>query len=301
MNHAIRRPLLRVLALGAFLCAMASTAHAQFETTISLNKGTYLTLETVEATVNISNRSGADVVMGGPNGMAWLSFEVNNPQGQRVPAVRFRGDETLVFKSGASISKTIKLSDYHSFSDYGIYSITAAVYHPPSQQYFASNRVRANFTDSKPFWGPNFPFGVPMGLPGAGQIRHYELSVVRDTQHTYLYVRLIDEKTKLKLSTFALGTCIMVTDPQVSLDRDNMLHVLFMTKPHIYIHAHVDTQGHLVKTALYKEEATNRPQLVVGADQTVGVQGGSVYDPAAEAARLAPVKGRSIREKPPGL
>jgi hypothetical protein len=301
MNHAIRRPLLRLLALCAVLCALGSTAHAQFETTVKLNKSTYLTHESVEATVNISNRSGSDVVMGGPNGMAWLSFEVNNPQGQRVPALRFRGDETLVFKAGASIAKTIKLSDYHSFSDYGIYSVTAAVYHPPSQQYFASNRARASFTEVKPFWGPAFPFGVPMGLPGAGQIRHYELSVLRDTEHTYLYVRLVDEKTKLRLATFSLGTCIMVTDPQISLDRNNMLHVLFMTKPHLHVHATVDTQGNLVKTAAYKEEGANRPQLVVAPDQTVGVQGGSIYDAVAEAARLAPVKGRSIREKPPGL
>jgi hypothetical protein len=301
MIPAIRRPFLRALALCAVLCALGASAHAQFLTEVKLNKGTYLTYEAVEVTVTIANRSGADVVMGGPNGQAWLIFEVTDPAGNRVPALRLRTDETLVFKAGANISRKIFVSDYHSFSEYGIYSITAGVYHPPSQQYFSSNRARATFTDTRPFWGKDKPFGVPLGLPGAGQIRHYELSVLRDTEHTHLYVRLIDDKTGLKIATFSLGTCIMISDPQIALDRDNMLHVLFMTLPHTYAHTTVDTQGRVIKTTYHKEIKTDRPQLVVAGNQSIGVQGGVVFDPAAAAAAAAPVKGRSIGAKPPGL
>lgn len=301
MNSAIRRPLLRALTLGAVLWTLGSTAHAQFMTNVALNKDTFLTYEAVEATVTISNRSGADVVMGGPNGQAWLVFDVVDPAGNRVPSLRVRSDETLVFKAGANISRKILVSDLNSFSEYGVYSITASVYHPPSQQYFSSNRARATFTDTKPFWGKENPFGVPLGLPGAGQIRHYELSVLRDTEHTHLYVRLVDDKTGLKLATFSLGTCIMVTDPQITLDSNNMLHVLFMAVPQTYAHVTIDTQGQVVKRLYFREVKGNRPQLFVQEDQSIGVQGGEPYDPVAAAAGAGAPKGRSIGTKPPGL
>lgn len=302
MTPALPSPLRVLLALCLISCACAPAVHAQFMTNITLNKSTYLTHEAVEATVTIENRSGADVVMGGPNGQAWLIFDVTDPTGNRVPSLRIRSDEVMVFKTGASIKRTILVSDYHAFSEYGSYSITASIYHPPSQQYFSSNRARAMFTDAKPFWGRDNPFGVPLGLPGAGQIRHYELSVLRDTERTYLYVRLIDDRTGLKLATFSLGTCIMVADPQITLDSNNMLHVLFMAAPHIYAHVTIDTQGRLVKRQYHREIKTDRPQLVVQTDKSIGVQGGTPYDPvAAAAADAAGAKGRSIGAKPPGL
>lgn len=303
MKSVLHRPILPVLALcAAVFCALGTTARAQFMTNVTLNKSTYLTYEAVEATVTISNRSGGDVVMGGPNGQAWLVFEVIDPNGDRVPQLRVPSDDTIVFKSGTSISRKILVSDYHTFSEYGSYSISASVYHPPSQQYFSSNRARATFTDTRPFWGKDNPFGVPLGLPGAGQIRHYELSILRDTERTYLYVRLLDDKTGIKLATFSLGICIMVADPQILLDSNNMLHVLFMAAPQIYAHVIIDTQGRLAKRLYYREIKTNRPQLTVQPDQSIVIQGGEPYDPVAAAAggSEAP-KGRSIGAKPPGL
>src|SRR6187549_2399529 len=188
MNLTIRKPLLHGLLLCLVLIAWSSVARAQFGTNVTLNKSTYLTNEAVEATVTISNRSGSDVVMGGPNGQAWLAFEVTDPSGNRVPSLRLRTDETLVFKAGTDIKRTVLLSDYHTFSEYGTYGVTAAVYHPPTQQYYSSNRAHAKFTDTKPFWEQSY--GVPLGQAGAGQIRRYTLSVLRDPGRTYLYVRV---------------------------------------------------------------------------------------------------------------
>jgi hypothetical protein len=268
-------------------------------TNVALDKPSYLTYEPVEATITISNKSGSDVVMGGPNGQAWLSFDVTGPDGNSVPPVRLRTDETIVFKAGANLTRTVRLSDYLPFSEYGSYAVIASVYHPPSQQYYASNRVRVSVTDVKPFWEQSF--GVPLGLPGAGQIRRYALCLLRDTEHTILYVRMLDDKTGIKLSTFCLGTCIMVSDPQVTIDSANMLHVLFMARPQIFAHAVVNTQGRLEKApTFHKEVPTSRPQLVVQKDQSIEVLGGTVYDPAAAAAPGA-TKARSVKDRPPGL
>ncbi|MFZ4765489.1 MAG: hypothetical protein ACOYMN_11090 [Roseimicrobium sp.] len=291
------KTLLRLLA-GIALLSQGSSAWAQFMTNVALNKETYLTFEAVEATVTISNRSGADIVMGGANNQAWLTFTVTAPDGSSVPAMHTRSDETIVFKAGSTISRKVLVSDTHPFSEYGNYMISATVYHPPSQQYYASNRARATFTDATPFWEQSY--GVPLGLPGAGQIRRYTLSQLRDTERTYLYVRVLDDKTKLKLATYSLGTCIFIAHPQVTVDNHNMLHVLFMAAPHIYSHVIIDTQGQLVRRRYHQEIKTDRPQLGVGADGEISVSGGQPYDPAAANEAQKP-KGRSIREKPPGL
>jgi hypothetical protein len=285
------------LACCALFFLGAAAAQAQYEITLKLNKESYMTHEGVEATVSVNNRSGADIVLGGPSNTAWLSFDITDPQFRPVPPMRFRSEENIVFKSGSTITKKIPLTDQFTFSDVGNYIVVANVYHPPSQQYYASARIRASFFDSKAFWSK--PFGVPLGLPGAGQIRRYELSVLKDMDHTNLYVRLVEDRSNLHLATFGLGSWIRVVEPQLSLDKENKLHVMFMTLPHIYSHNIIDTQGTLMKRLYYKELDANRPHLVVDETQNVVVQGGQSYDPTV-VVPSRPV-GRSVKERPPGL
>lgn len=295
-----RHTALLFLLITGLLFATGNTAlHAQYQTIVTLNKATYLTYEAVEATVTISNRSGSDIVMGGPNGQSWLAFEVMAPSGNAVPAMQTRADDNVIFKSGATISQKVLISNFYTFSEYGTYAVTASVYHPPSQQYYGSNRARAVFTDAKPFWEQSY--GVPSDQPNAGQIRRYTLSTLRDTERTWLYVRVLEDKTNLKVNTFSLGTCILVADPQITVDSANKLHVLFMAAPHIYAHVTIDTQGRLEKRRYYKEVETNRPKLVVQADQSIDVGGGEPYDPTAPAAGTGKSKARSVSERPPGL
>jgi hypothetical protein len=279
--------------------ACAGVARAQFETSVQLNKETYLTHEGVEATVSVTNRSGSDVVMGGPNGSAWLSFEITDPQGRSLPPMNFRSEEQLVFKAGTAMSRKVQLGENFSFGDPGTYGIVANVYHPLSQQYYQSHRAKAIFMDAKPFIEKIF--GVPSGQPGAGQIRRYALCLLRNLDRMQLYVRVVDDKTGLAQTTVSLGNCIMVADPQVGLDKENHLHLLFMVAPHIYAHIGMDAQGQVFKRLYFREVENNRPQLGVQADQTVGVNGGLPYDPIAESAGPTRPAGRSVKARPPGL
>lgn len=283
----------------ALLLLGAGSARAQFETQLILNKTTYLVGEPVEGTVTIINRSGSDVVMGGPHGQSWLRFEVSGPDGSQVPMMRVRADEPFVFKAGTSTRRRVYVSDTHPFSNYGNYSVGANIYYPLTQQSYVSNRVRASFTDSKAFWEKTF--GVPAGLPGAGHIRRYDLVYLRDSDRTYLYLRLVDQKTDIRLMTYSLGQCILVNNPQAMLDAGNHLHVLFMTLPHVYVHVSMDPQGKLSTPTYHKESGASRPQLLASADQrTVGVGGGILFDPNGQDPTAGP-KGRSVGDRPPGL
>ena len=109
----------------------------------------------------------------------------------------------------------------------------------------------------------------------------------------------MEDRTNLKLVTYSLGNCIMVIDPQVTLDKDNKMHVLFMAAPHIYAHVSIDSQGKIQKRLYYKEIESNRPRLVVDGTQNIAVSGGEPYDPTVPAVTRPP--GRSVKQRPPGL
>lgn len=282
----------------SFLWMVSGSLEAQFMTNIQLNKKNLLTYEGVEATVTISNRSGGDVVMRGPNGMSWLTFDITNPRGHAMPPMQVHVEENLLLKSGATISRKVLLSSSYSFGEPGNYRIGASVFHPGSSQYFASNKVIVNVNDARPFWEQNV--GVPTGKPNAGKVRKFSLSVVRETQQASLYLRLQEERTGLNVITFSLGNVIMLMSPQVSVDLDNQLHAFFMTSPKIYAHVIVDAEGKIVSRTLYRETEASRPQLVTQPNQGFTIQGGDIYDPSAT--QSAPRKqGRSIGVRPPGL
>lgn len=299
MPFASFRNRLQLLALcgGLVLAFLApGVAKAQYVVEVKLDKDTYLTQEAVQARVTITNRSGADVEMGGPNGGNWLTFEIKDFQGNRIPPVQLNSEEPILFKSGATISRVVPLASYFSFSEYGYYTITASVYHPLSQQYYTSDKVRAMFKDAKPMH--DISFGVPPGFPDAGQIHRYSLCMIQNTDRTVLYLRILDDRTQAKLATFCMGNIIMVADPQISLDRANCLNILFMAAPHIYAHWCVDPSGKVLHRLYYKEIGSDRPKLTVVENDTIAVRGGIPYDPATINAKPP---GRSVSQRPPGL
>ena len=49
-----------------FFIALTACAHAQFNVSLTLPRNTFMALEALPASVMIVNRSGSDVVLGGP-------------------------------------------------------------------------------------------------------------------------------------------------------------------------------------------------------------------------------------------
>ena len=292
-----------VLCCGLVLTLWApGRARAQYAVQVELDKDTYLTQESVQAKVSITNRSGSDVAMVGPNGASWLTFEVKDFQGNRVAPVQLDAEESFVFKAGATISKAISLARYYPFTEYGYYTVAASVFHPPSGQYYTSEKVRAIFKDAKAMPGGEISYGVPEGFPDAGQIHRYSLCMIQNAEHTNLYLRILDDRTMAKLSTFCMGNIILVADPQISLDRGNCLNILFMAAPHIYAHWCVDPAGKVLRRLYYKEIGSDRPKLTVQTgekgSESIEVRGGIPFDPAMITAKPP---GRSASEHPKGL
>lgn len=272
-------------------------AFAQFATNLTLDKTSFLSLEPMQATVTIGNRSGADVIMSGPNQTNWITFNITDSTGRSLTPIAAAPEPPFVFKAGSTIAKKILITDAFSFDDPGSYGISATIYHPPTQQFYASNRVRFSVTDARPFWDQ--PVGVPEGYPNAGRIHRYTLIKFHDLEKTSLYFRLIDDRSNMNMATYLLGPLAVSLDPQVQLDRENKLHVMFLAAPKIFAHAVVTPDGKLKLREYFKEGENNRPLLVSSAEGDILVQGGEPFDPTAPPPPKP--KGRSVSEKPPGL
>jgi len=285
--------------LLTLLLLVAAAAHAQFNVTVTLPRSSFLALEGIAASVAITNRTGAEAVLGGPGRASWLSFQMTDSQGRILSPIDVSGADLVQIPPGSSIQRSVLVTDAFAPSELGNYALTARVLHTPSGQYYSSNRVIFNITDAKPVWEQ--PFGVPTGMKDAGRARKYSLSIFHDINETSLYFRLIDDASGLRLQTYRLGPINLVQDPQFTVDQQNNLQVLFLARPHTYVHCLIAPDGSLKKRGYYRDPDGKRPRLAQAADSSVKIIGGEYFDPAAPAPKSPKSTGRNVSDRPPGL
>jgi hypothetical protein len=295
----ILRPLL-TLKYTLFLLAAVLPAHAQYLINLKLDKNTYLAQEPVLATVTVTNRSGADAILGGTKDERWLSFDVTSPTGIPMPPLAATSSEPMIFPAGQTLTRQFYITETHAFEEQGNYGVKATAYHGGSGQYYESNRCRVEIIDVKPFMPP-MTFGVPQGFPEAGRSRDYVLLMFRDMERSYMYVRLVDKPTKTNLKTYKLGTLSLQREPQVTVDNKNQLHVMFLTTPDLYAYFIIQPDGKTQSKQIIKETAESRPKLFLTSSNEVILRGGFPYDPEAEKVKAQADKPRSISQRPPGL
>ena len=276
---------------------VAKESNAQLIVNMNLPKTNYLSYEPMVATVTVYNRAGNDVVLGGPKGRGWMSFDVYR-DGQLLSPRSFDGGfETMLLKAGRSVTKKVDINRLYPVADYGSYTINASVYFPPRRSYFSSKKRRVNVTDARAFWKQSF--GFSQGRNKLASFRQFSLHEHRESANSALYVRLRETKGTKVYCTFSLGRFINVRKPQATIDAQNRLHVMHMISPRIYSHAKVSPEGAFLGNEYYRETTETRPSLVIDAGGSVKVVGGIAYDP--NKTPEAEQKPRSASELPPGL
>jgi hypothetical protein len=191
----------------------------------------------------------------------------------------------------------VEIEGSASTSDIGTFYTMASVFHPISGQYYATNRSRITVTDAKPMFDE--AFGVPQGFPQPGRARRYQAIIYRDIDSITLYARLVDDRTKERLSTQLLGPIIHSIQPQMAIDSKNHFHLLFMAQPRLFCHTVIKPDGQIAKRSYYRDIEGSRPSLVMiknGAE----IVGGEFFDPSKPPARKGPPI-RKASERPKGL
>ena len=282
---------------SAVFLFLAKESNAQLIVSMNLSKTNYITYEPIVATVTVYNRAGNDIVLGGPKGRGWMSFDVYRDGQLLSPRSVDGGFETMLLKAGRSVTKKIDINRLYPVSDYGSYTINASVYFPPRRSYFSSKKSRINVTDARAFWKQSF--GFSQGRNKLASFRQFSLHEHRESANSALYVRLRETKGTKVYCTFSLGRFINVRKPQATIDAQNRLHVMHMISPRIYSHARVSPEGAFLGNEYFRETADTRPSLVIDEGGTVKVVGGIAYDPNKPPE--AEQQPRSASELPPGL
>jgi hypothetical protein len=274
------------------LIVAAPLAVAQLEVSLSLERGNYVSLEAIEATVTVKNSVGKDVVLGGPGGNPWLNFQIHDTSGALANPIRAVNVQPMVLRNGESLQRKFQLDRLYYLSESGTYIIRAAAYFPELEKYNLSRPHRFNVQQPRPAkWQEVF------AVPGGRGYRRFQIFTFNDTTKAYVCLSVIDEETKMVMSRTALGSVMVEKEIQPALDRNKHLHIVYLGTPTLYVYQQVDPVGNITDRKYYLA-AKGVPKLIKNPDGSVLISGGSIYDPS-----LQP-KGDSFRklsDRPPGL
>ena len=282
----IVRPLFRLCAL---LVVSAVAAHAQIATSLSLTKKQFVAGEPVMAVVTITNHAGQELVFKGDSRAPWLDFVVKRDSGApSIPSGR-NAFGSVKIPAGQSMSRQVNLSQLFPLNDQGNFTVYAVVRTPgQATEGFVTNRCWFNITGGRPYWTQKV--GVK------GQTRELRVLTYAGDQSTQLYAQVVDDRTGMPISTFSLGDALMFRKPQITVDGNQVMHVLFLISPTMYTHALVGADGKLVKREFHLRGAQGDPQLMTSGTGAVTVANSLPYGP--QAAQAEKSKARKATDRP---
>ena len=148
------------LAISILLLGMLSAASAQLEVGLEIKRNIFIRAEPIEATVTIRNLAGKEVLLRDIEGSQWFGFEIM--KGGDTPIgpleVNYK-NEPQILLSGGSIRRTINLLRLYPISDYGTYTIRAAIFFHETGKFITSEPLRVDISEGRKLWTQTV--GVP--------------------------------------------------------------------------------------------------------------------------------------------
>lgn len=282
----------KTMTLLATACFCSSVAQAQFASSLTIEKRSHLVGEPVSVILSITNHSGQPQVLQSSGRIPWLSFMVKTSNGSPVNAFSTADFGAMRIGAGETLAKKIDLTQYFLLQRSGNFTAYAVV--RPSQaglEGSTSNNVFFEQTNGSPLWSQQ------VGNVGSFKTtREYRLIKFRGNSKSVLYAQVQDNRTGQLLQTYALGEALSIRKPISTVDRQQNMHVLFLTTPVMWFHYVIDPQGIVVSRKVHKRTALGDPNLLTSPDGSVQVSNSIPYDPVAVAQERA--KTRKISDRP---
>jgi len=276
---------------------VATVAQAQIAVTISIKDRFYLLHEPVLATVNVTNLTGHDITLSDSPQFQWFGFRILE-DGDRMVAPRNPNYhlDPLEVKSGATARRSVNLTQLYEIDEVGKYRISSTIYYDGLDKFFSTHPTFIDVNEGKVIWGPKVA-GVPVGLPGAGQMREFTLLSHQRGEFNTLYVRVEGKDDGTIYCTYPIGRMLDNTTPQAEFDSANNLFVLHLAGTRAYLLTKVSPNGEFGGQSAYSAPKV-KPFLrrnSEGALQLVGAE----RDAAPIDPTLVPVP--KLSDRPPGF
>jgi len=254
---------------GTFLVSV-SLLQAQVAVEVMFDQEQFLRDESLPAKVRITNRSGQTLRLG--TQPDWLSFTVENRDGSVVSKLSeppVQGEFSL--ESSLAAVRRVDLMPHFDLSQPGRYRVTAVVKIKQWNEDVSSKPAPFEIVRGTKIWEQEF--GVPTtGAPP--EVRKYALQQAHYLKRLLLYVRLTDETESHVFKVLPVGPLVSFSRPEVQLDKQSNLHLLFQTGARAFIYAMINPDGQILVRQTH-DYARTRPRLTSQDDGQILVSGGA--------------------------
>jgi len=269
----MRQSIFLLFAVGA----LTSQTHGQLAVQAKAEKDTFLVYESIPVTVQIRNLSGRTIELTSPADRPWLSFHLMDDSGVIVRALSpQRMEGAVLIAPGQTISRTIDLLPLYDIRTRGNYRVQARI--DTAGVSAISPPILLTVINGREIWSQT------VGLPGkdgaVDEYRTYTLLARRAEQQDLLHVSVKDDQHQIAYGVIPLGGFITLKPPDVRLDKEANLHVLYQAGPRAFGYVIVDPYGKVVTREGYSD-IRSVPQLVAN-DGQITIQGGEKTYPKPE-------------------
>lgn len=259
---------LKGLILGLAL-TFAPVLRAQVTVDLDLEQDQFLEDEALPVKVRITNLSGETLHLGQDED--WLVFAISSTSGEGVSKlgkVPVQGE----FSMGSSrvASRLVELGPYFDLEP-GRYHITAYVKIKQWNQEAVSQGKMIEVLSGTRIWGQVVGVPQPSGPP---EPRHMSLIQADYLKNLFLYARVSDVPGERVYRVFPLGRLVSFGRPEVQIDADSSMHVLFQTGPRSFTYCVVNPHGSLLVRQRHDFYGDSRPHIRNGEDGKLTVLGG---------------------------
>ena len=264
----------RMILLWLGVSALVVNAPAQVAVQVRVPHSSLLVYEAVPVTVSLQNFSGRPVQLEDAGETRWLKFLVTDEANGIVPTTGIlRASEPVTIAPGKAVSLTIDLLPLFALRSRGTYRVQASVTAPLGSS--VSMPVQFSLIHGREIWTQT------VGLPtGQDDYRTYALLTRHEGNDELLFVSVREEPSRTMYSLVPLGVTLPTGSPQVKLDKQSHLHVLFQNGPRSYGYMQVDPQAQASGRAAYSD-FVSRPELIDN-DGIIMVVGGEQTYPRSE-------------------
>ena len=274
---------------AALVCV--TSAQAQISASLRLAKDQHLAGEPVLAVVTITNHAGKELVFSTNGRIQWLDFMIRDSRGNPIPPRGRAVFGAMKIGPGQTLGREVDLAQYFQLEKPGNFTVSAVIQSPEQNlEGTSTNRVFFNQSSGRLYWSQK------VGLPGSsGNTREFRVLNFSGDTKSQIYAQIEDGRSGQLVRTFLLGEVLMLRKPLTTIDRNQRMHVMFLSTPTMWVHNVIDTDGRLVSRQIHQRGPQGDPQLLTFGDGSVRVANSIPYDPKAVAAERAKIRKASDR------
>ena len=278
----MRRPTICTAVSAGILCVLSYSGLAQLDVRGRLRHKRLLRYEPVIVDLRIVNRSSELIQLSLSNASSRLVFDVEQVPGGQIPERSDGEMRTINVPPRASIEESIDLLKIYDLRTTGPYTIRAHI-----------------DWEGTSFISPPMYLDILTGFelthlvadaPRGGSRRVYTLRTLYRDSADQLFLT-VEEKGSVCLGVLDLGSVVRLNEPQLQVDGEGDIHVLFQHSPSLFFHCIIDGGALLISRRESFRVAYGHLEIleddsgrvfIVGADSREAVTPSNVWTPEVQ-------------------